>query len=449
MYEISQLFFYKPLFMLELLVAEFMFARNLKLRQHAGWRIIGGLIGCFGIAFAIPVIALNTLYGSVIFLIMFAATIGAMALIFDAPFKYVLCCTIAGFTVQHVSQELYEVFSVIIKANGGTSLDFYAAVLSFDSIENVFLFLIYLQIFFLIYNLAFWIFCRKSEKRDLLQLNNATVIIIAVLFVFINVVFGAVILWSLPESVDAISISMLHVYNIICCVLALIMLFELPRRKQAENEVNTLKQINYLKSEQYRISKENVEIINLKCHDLKHQIRRFKNNDRVTAGELDELEKIVDIYDSTYQTDNEALNVILMEKSLICKRENINLSCIIDAVQLNFLADSDVYSLFGNLLDNAIEAVRSLSEDQRSIGLSVKRIKEFITIHIYNGFVGEIKFENGLPVTGKQSKNFHGFGLKSVKHIVEKHNGTMHVSAENFMFNIKILFPVLQNSNLR
>jgi signal transduction histidine kinase len=448
MYELSQLFFYRPLFMAELVIAEYMFAGKLKHRKHFALRILASFILCFGTAFAIPVVAFNTLYGSVMFLVMFAVTVGAMALIYDAPFKDILCCAIAGFTVQHVAQEIYEIFSSAVNAAGYESFDFYGSGQAFGQVDLIFFLLINFQIFFLIYFIAYWIFCYKIKKQEVFALNNLTVTVIAVLFVFINVVFGAVIIWSLPQSVTGTGVIMMHVYSILCCVLALIMLFELPRRKRAENELALVRQMNHLKSEQYRISKENVELINLKCHDLKHQIRRFRNSENVTTGELDELERIIEIYDSTYQTGNEALNIILMEKSLVCSSENINLSCIVDAVQLNFLADADVYALFGNLLDNAIEAVRALPQDERSIGLSVKRIKGFTAIHIYNGYSGELKFEKGLPVTIKDAKAYHGYGLKSVKHTVEKYDGTMRVSAENSVFNIKILFPVTdENTN--
>ncbi|MCX4314336.1 MAG: GHKL domain-containing protein, partial [Clostridia bacterium] len=83
-----------------------------------------------------------------------------------------------------------------------------------------------------------------------------------------------------------------------------------------------------------------------------------------------------------------------------------------------------------------------MPEAERSIGLSVKSINDFVAIHVYNGYGGDIKFENGLPITRKQSKAYHGFGLKSVKHTVEKYDGVLRVSADDGIFNVKILFPL-------
>ena len=448
MYELSGLFVYRPLFMAEIIIAELMFARKFKLREKSVLRIICALVLCFGTAFAIPIVAFDTFYGSLLFVIMFAVTTGAMAIVYDAPFKSIVCCAIAGFTVQHVAQEMYEVFGSVLRSYGSTPVDFYGSEIIGISAETFVFLLIYFQIFFLVYTLSYWVLGKKTEIQTY-EMNNLTVTIIAVLFVFINVVSGAVIIWSLPENIDSVGLIMLHIYNIICCLLALVMLFELPRRKRAETELAAVRQLDHIKKEQYRMSKENIEIISLKCHDLKHHIRTFKCRENISADEIDELEKVVDIYDSIYQTGNEAFNIILMEKSLICKSENINLSCIADAEQLSFISDSDIYTLFGNLLDNAIEAVRALPKTERSIGLSVKRINDFVAVHVYNGFEGEIRFENGLPVTRKASKAYHGFGLKSVRHTAEKYNGTLQVSAFDGIFNVKILFSVPPTSDAK
>lgn len=455
MYEISALFFYRPLFMLELLVAEYLFAQNLRHRSNYALRMTAAVAACFGASFAVPIVSFSTLYGSFLFLIMFVVTLFAMAFVFDEPLKNILFCGIAGFTVQHFAQEVYEFFNVVTNLNGRAFSDFYGSATSVIDGGSAgtripaaywFILVVYSEMYIVIYAVAYALFGRKIEKYDILQLNNSTILIIAVLLVFVDIVFGAIIIWSLPAAVDTVSISMLHVYNILCCALALIMLFELPRRKRAENELTVLKQLQHREREQYLIAKENVELINYKCHDLKHQIRRLRTGDRVSGSELDELEKVVDIYDSTYRTSNEALNVILMEKSLVSKKASINLSCIIDADELGFMSEADVYSLFGNMLDNAIEASKMLDEDKRSIGLSVKRIKGFIAVTVYNGYVGNLKFENGLPLTTKEDKAYHGYGLKSIRNLVEKYNGVLRISADNGIFCLKILFPIAEGT---
>ena len=93
----------------------------------------------------------------------------------------------------------------------------------------------------------------------------------------------------------------------------------------------------------YQDNKKNVDLINLKCHDLKHQIREHTAKGNITKDTINELEEIINIYDSNVRTGNEALDLILTEKSLLCQKANIKLSCLADCSNLSFIADSDLY----------------------------------------------------------------------------------------------------------
>ena len=106
------------------------------------------------------------------------------------------------------------------------------------------------------------------------------------------------------------------------------------------------------------------------------------------------------------------------------------------------MSDTDIYSLFGNMIDNAIEAVKHFEPGKRTIGLSVKNVKNFVVVNIYNRFEGDLSFENGLPLTTKQNRPFHGYGLKSIRNIVEKYNGNMRISTDNHVFSLTIVFLI-------
>ena len=81
---------------------------------------------------------------------------------------------------------------------------------------------------------------------------------------------------------------------------------------------------------------------------------------------------MIDIYDSMLKTGNEALDVIFAEKSLLCRKNDIKLNCIIDGAKLSFMETADIYVLFGNLMDNAMEAVEKLSDvDKRIVSVNV------------------------------------------------------------------------------
>ena len=196
---------------------------------------------------------------------------------------------------------------------------------------------------------------------------------------------------------------------------------------------------------QYQLSKETIDSINIKCHDLKHQIRKITKGAALDKETAEEIENVISIYDSTVKTGNEALDVILTEKSLQCNENNIRITCIADGKALSFMKDADIYTLFGNAIDNAVEAVEKLEDhEKRLIGLKVKSDDNYIVIHIYNYFSGNIELSDGKLQTSKHDKENHGFGIRSMTKIVEKYGGNFKIFTEDDVFHLSITFQKLQ-----
>ncbi len=182
-------------------------------------------------------------------------------------------------------------------------------------------------------------------------------------------------------------------------------------------------------------------VINRKCHDMKHQIRKIGSTSAIEPDIVQEIESLVSVYDTNVKTGNEALDVILTEKSMICKSRGIKLCCIIDGKSIGFISPSDTYALFGNILDNAIEAVSELDSESRTVSLSVSCKNSFAVGNTHNCYEGKLSFDKMLPKTTKADTNMHGYGMKSIKHVVEKYGGEMSVKAENGVFNLNLIFP--------
>ena len=193
---------------------------------------------------------------------------------------------------------------------------------------------------------------------------------------------------------------------------------------------------------QYEISKQTIDLINVKCHDMKHQIRAISRQTSIDPAALEEMESVISIYGTIVKTGNQALDIILAEKNLYCQKNGVTISCIADGAKLNFMADSDIYSLFGNLLDNAIRSVVALEPDKRVISFSVRAEHALLSINSHNYYGGEIHMERGLPVSDQAKTGYHGFGVKSMVLIVEKYGGTISFHAKNQVFNLNILFPL-------
>lgn len=114
-----------------------------------------------------------------------------------------------------------------------------------------------------------------------------------------------------------------------------------------------------------------------------------------------------------------------------------------DGQLLDYMDTADIYSLFGNLLSNAIEAVSALSEkEKRMISLTVRRRNDFVHILTENYYDKDLSFHNGLPETTKDDSHLHGYGLKSIRYLTEKYHGNMTVTAEDGIFHVNILLPI-------
>ncbi len=166
----------------------------------------------------------------------------------------------------------------------------------------------------------------------------------------------------------------------------------------------------------------------------------------VSKEELESIEDAIRIYDTKMKTGNTSLDILLQEKSLICAKNSITFDCIIDGKQLKFIKDSDIYSLFGNILDNAIESCLKLeNKDQRTITLKVKKIANGVFCYEENPIYTPIYFKDGLPISTKGDNRYHGFGMKSIANIVNSYQGTMKIKSERNRFCLSIFFPENEN----
>ena len=219
---------------------------------------------------------------------------------------------------------------------------------------------------------------------------------------------------------------------------------------QLRFEKNTLHNIMDMQYQNYQLSKESMDMVNQKYHDLKHQITLLKAeaDSGKSVQYLEKMEQEIKVYETQNKTGNQVLDAVLTNKALLCQKEGIELKFMIDGALLAFMEDMDISALFGNMLDNAIESVcRQKNQEKRLIGLYVTREKQFLRIRTENYCEEKLEFRNGLPVTTKADKHLHGYGMKSIRTIVEKYGGSAVASQKNNWFELKILIPVTERGN--
>lgn len=195
---------------------------------------------------------------------------------------------------------------------------------------------------------------------------------------------------------------------------------------------------------QFRESKDNIEMINRKYHDLKHQLQilRETSNDEERSTYIDEIQQGIERYEAENKTGNNVLDTVLASKQSRCLNENITMTVVADGTLINRLSVMDICTIFGNALDNAIEYELKVKEqEKRLIHVTLAEKNGFACILVENYYEGSAISKGSLPETTKHNKKYHGFGLRSVKYTCEKYGGYINTSVRDGWFRLEMIIP--------
>lgn len=218
--------------------------------------------------------------------------------------------------------------------------------------------------------------------------------------------------------------------------------FGVMEREQLAGAVETMRELMYQQKAQFDTSRESVQLINEKYHDLKGIVASIQPI--LPEEEIRRLKKSIKQYDARVRTGTEVLDIVLTEKMDICLQRGIGLTCNTGGVNFGFMEELDIYALFNNALTNAINAVSGFPEGEpRFIILLVSQDGNMITIHVENPCPEEITFLNGIPQS-KGDPNWHGSGMKSMERTAEKYGGALSACQKDGKFRLDILLLNLQ-----
>lgn len=419
-------------FPMELLAALFVFSVRLERREHFWLRIVGAisLNGTLLIAWVSQedsTLRTGMYSGSEILaataitcMVLFLLLILIVWIPFRVSMQEAVYCVTCAYLTEHIAYALRLLINGITGsrvAESGTIL--------------------YFAIHICVYLLSYYIFARRMspENHYVTSAVRSLGLMVAVLFLVLGMSVAA----------TAYGFETIHsIYALFCCIFVLYSQLKQQSQLSLQEELNIQQQLWMRHKAQYEMSKETIDIINQKCHDLRHQVAALKTIENIEkrADAIDSIEESVMIYDSMLKTGNVILDTVLTEKSLICNQQKIKLTCIADGGLLEFMDAVDLYTLFGNALDNAIEGVQKLPEEGRFISLLLHEKAGLIFIQVENRYLGTIQMEDGLPVTSKTDKDYHGFGVKSIVQIVEKYHGFATIETEQQIFLLRLTIPV-------
>ncbi|MDO4913081.1 MAG: ATP-binding protein [Bifidobacteriaceae bacterium] len=220
----------------------------------------------------------------------------------------------------------------------------------------------------------------------------------------------------------------------------------LQAQQNANNiELAAIEAQNRARHQEYLQSKENLESIKTLAHDLKHKIIALQTqiDPQQQNKEFERLQTTLQSLSSQEHTGNSILDVVLTTKHKTCIDNQINFSTVVDGSLLHFMTPTDIATLFGNAIDNAIEASAKVQNiEQRQLHLQVSQQKDFIVIACENYYTTPIRHDTqGAISTSKKDTSIHGYGIKSIKKIVQQYDGEVNINTNNNWFKLTIIIP--------
>jgi len=254
---------------------------------------------------------------------------------------------------------------------------------------------------------------------------------------------NAIISYHFTTNFDKTFLVVYTIYDTICAIFIIGILMISINNASLKDKIDTIHILWEKDKEVYRIKKEKMDSMAIICHDLKHRLQSL-NNHIEDKSQIDNIERQIGMYDLTLKTGNDVLDVILSETDIYCKTHKIDFVCIVDGTLLDFISENDLYSLFDNMLHNAIQGCEQIENcEERFIYLTIKRKGSIVFISVENSFSKKSKIvfgDDGLPLTTHEKKYIHGLGMKSIKLIVERYNGSFNIDANNGKFHLSLIF---------
>ena len=177
-------------------------------------------------------------------------------------------------------------------------------------------------------------------------------------------------------------------------------------------------------------------------HDLKNHLlvlqARTEDGQELRRS-VQGLQEQIGAYEDYYHTGNEFLDIILRDKAGKAQERKIAFSAMLSMEDSAFLDPLDISTIFGNALDNAIEASEKLPEERRAIVAKAGRIRDILVVSVENNALPEAA--SSLKTT-KRDERAHGFGLPNIRKAVERYGGQCSVRAQEGQFLLKIMIPV-------
>ena len=412
------------MFHVQILLFELAFCLSMPRRRHFALRILPAAALYLALPFAVPggyfAPALTLDWFTFGFLIMFALSGVLLVFCFRMNLRQVLFYCCVAHTLQHMIHCLARLGEIALTQT---------PILT-QGLQALYLVLTLL--------LIFRVLRERFRGSETVDIQNATLVVFALISTLIVYFLS---FWA--SEVEQETVGML-LFDFFTCLLIMFILLDIFRLRRARREQEIMQRLLREEQAQHALSRATIDVVNRKCHDLRHQIAALRHMDRDDREKsIAELEEAVLIYDSFPKTGNSDVDIVLAEKSLLAEQQQIMIRAMVDGNGFRFMKLEDIYCLLANALDNAIEATsKEPQKERRIITFHAAQRENMFSVHLENPCAKEPVFMDGIPMTDKPDTDYHGYGMRSMRYLCEKYGGVLTTGWEDGIYALDMLFPL-------
>lgn len=373
-------------------------------------------------------------FSHVFFMLVITITFLCTYMVVKEQLIFIIGCILSYFSFVALVDFIFAYISMIFLGNDFREIVHYGGL----SVEKIVIYACSRIVVF---------FCcmaiKKLEIKRIKEFRNwilglGIILIILVRYYQINLV-------SMLEGVIKLNGKNGSVSVIIALTIVVIICFVFFKYKLIEKENEFLISREEIERKKYKEQEMMIEKNKELIHDVKNHFLLIKKYEEEKEYEKlhNYIEDIIGEFiesNSNIYTGNRTLDFILDQKRLIAEQEEIQFILKVTMIGKLPFKEQEICSMFGNLIDNAIEASKKLKIEEKKIYITIEKKKQMIYIEIKNEVEEEPIKRNNKFITLKEDKNLHGYGLKSVQRIVEKYDGIITYETADKMFTTAISF---------
>lgn len=227
--------------------------------------------------------------------------------------------------------------------------------------------------------------------------------------------------------------------------------YDISKNQEMKRQLELARQQNEIVYKYYASMEQRILNSRKVIHDIRNHLDAIEH--LYTGGDtqggsnyVKDVHVLLDSLGLKFYTSHRMLNMILNDKLVKARNMGIETKVFLHNINIGFIKDMDITTIFSNLLDNAIEA--AACAEYKIIEIKSLYFNDMLTVYIKNTFQEGRKRQEDDLISDRSKRSFEGLGhmgvgLSNVAHTVKKYHGELTISRKNGLFCASVLFPCI------